>query len=187
MHEVAFLTALGLVVCLHKPECVVTTSLDSSIMITIVTWHLPLKNDSCFSCFPHCYVTWRPLTRGIVFKGPCARDALLHTFGISAFNSSKNNSTTIKHISLESANSVNNCNVVSDTSGFSISYASVWNWEHGGTRSPSLHTRLFDAETNLSFPQQSTQSSYDTHPFPFNFNYRSANPPLELGHGWVRA
>ena len=150
MHAVAFLTALGLVVCLQKPEWVVTTNPDSSIMITIVTWHLPLKNDSCLSCFPHRYVTWCPLTRGIAFNVPCARDALLHTFGISAFDSSKKKSTTIKHISFESANSINNCNVVSDTGGFSISHASVWNWEHGGTRSPLLHTRLFYAWHMLS-------------------------------------
>ena len=68
--------------CSHKPECIVTTNPDRSVLITIITWHfqfrpvnvsiLHLKYDyrarseSRFACYSHCYVTWYPLTTGIV-------------------------------------------------------------------------------------------------------------------------
>ena len=82
--------------CSHKPECIVTTNPDRSVLITIITWHfqfrrvnvsiLHLKYDyrarseSRFACYSHCYVTWYPLTTGIVASQcPSARDAVLVT------------------------------------------------------------------------------------------------------------
>ena len=80
--------------CSHKPECIVTTNPDGSVLITIITWHLQfrpvnvsilhLKDDyrarseSRFACYSHCYVTWCPLTTGIVASQcPSARGAVL--------------------------------------------------------------------------------------------------------------
>ena len=82
--------------CSHKPERIVTTKPDRSVLITIITWHfqfrpvnfsiLHLKYDyrarseSRFACYSHCYVTWCPLTTGIVASQcPSARDAVLVT------------------------------------------------------------------------------------------------------------
>ena len=82
--------------CSHKPECIATTNRDRSVLITIITWHfqfrpvnvsiLHLKDDyharseSRFACYAHCYVTWCPLTTGIVASQcPSARDAVLVT------------------------------------------------------------------------------------------------------------
>ena len=75
-------TPRDLTYCLHKPECIVTTNPDRSVLIPIITWHfqfrpvnvsiLHLKYDcrawseSRFACYSHCYVTWYPLTTGIV-------------------------------------------------------------------------------------------------------------------------
>ena len=88
--------------CSHKPECIVTTKPDRSVLITIITWHfqfrpvnvsiLHLKDDyrvrseSRFACYSHCYVTWCPLTTGIVASQcPSARDAVLVTRYITPF------------------------------------------------------------------------------------------------------
>ena len=88
--------ALDLTYCSHKPECIVTTNPDRSVLITIITWHfhfrpmnvsiLHLKDDcrarseSRFACYSHCYVTWCPLATGIVASQcPSARDAVLVT------------------------------------------------------------------------------------------------------------
>ena len=82
--------------CSHKPECIVTTNPDRSVLITIITWHfefrpmnvsiLHLKYNYCarsesrFACYSHCYVTWYPLTTGTVASQcPSARDAVLVT------------------------------------------------------------------------------------------------------------
>ena len=83
-----------LMYCSHKPECMVTTNPDSSVSISIITWHfqfhpvnvsiLHLKyeyrawSESRFACYSHCYVTWCPLTTGIVASQfPSSRDAAL--------------------------------------------------------------------------------------------------------------
>ena len=95
--------------CSHKPECIVTTNPDRSVLITIITWHfqfhpvnvgiLHLKYDhrarseSCFACYSHCYVTWYPLTTGIVTSQcPSARDAVLVTRNLTPFISACLNS-----------------------------------------------------------------------------------------------
>ena len=82
--------------CSHKPECIVTTNLDRSVLIRIITWHLQfrpvnvsilhLKDDyrarseGRFACYSHCYVTWCPLMTGIVASQcPSAWDAVLVT------------------------------------------------------------------------------------------------------------
>ena len=105
--------------CTCKPECIVTTTPDRSILITIITWHFqfPLVNCSIlhlryeygspskrrFTCYSPCYVTWCPFTTGIVASqcpvgtGRCACDALPHTFNIGVFKTVNKNSTTIKH------------------------------------------------------------------------------------------
>ena len=88
--------------CSHKPECIVTTNPDRSVLIPIITWHfqfrpvnvsiLHLKYDcrarseSRFACYSHCYVTWYPLTTGIVASQcPSARDAVLVTRYLTPF------------------------------------------------------------------------------------------------------
>ena len=95
--------------CSHKPECIVTTNPDRSVLITIITWHfqfrpvnvsiLHLKYDyrarseSRFACYSHCYVTWYPLTTGIVASQcPSARDAVLVTRHLTPFISACLNS-----------------------------------------------------------------------------------------------
>ena len=86
----------------RKPECIVTTNPDRSVLIPIITWHfqfrpmnvsiLHLKYDcrarseSRFACYSHCYVTWYPLTTGIVASQcPSARDAVLVTRYLTPF------------------------------------------------------------------------------------------------------
>ena len=88
--------------CSHKPECIVTTDHDRSVLITIITWHfqffpvnvsiLHLKYDyrarseSRFAGYSHCYVMWYPLTTGIVASQcPSARDAVLVTRYLTPF------------------------------------------------------------------------------------------------------
>ena len=95
--------------CSHKPECIVTTNPDTSVLITIITWHfqfrpvnvsiLHLKDDyrarseSRFACYAHCYVTWWPLTTGIVAsQGPSTTDAVLVTRYLTPFTSACLNS-----------------------------------------------------------------------------------------------
>ena len=95
--------------CSHKPECIVTTNPDRSVLITIITWHfqfrpvnvsiLHLKYDyrawseSRFASYSHCYVTWYPLTTGIVASlCPSARDAVLVTRYPTPFISASLNS-----------------------------------------------------------------------------------------------
>ena len=67
---------------LHNPECIVTTSTHSSVLITIITWHFQFHRsnvniiylkytygtdyESHFTHCYFCYVTWWPLTAGIV-------------------------------------------------------------------------------------------------------------------------
>ena len=95
--------------CSHKPECIVTTNSDRLVLITIITWHfqfrpvnvsiLHLKYDyrawseSRFVCYSHCYVTWYPLTTGIVASQcPSARDAVLVTCYLKPIISACSNS-----------------------------------------------------------------------------------------------
>ena len=123
--------------CSHKPECIVTTNPDRSVLITIITWHfqfrpvnvsiLHLKYDyraqseSPFACYSHCYVMWYPLTMGIAASQcPSARSAVLVTRYLTPFISACLNLflriITIKHIYKESANIIESCNVACDTS-----------------------------------------------------------------------
>ena len=109
MHEGACESLRDLKYCSHKPECIVTTKPDRSVLITIITWHfqfrpvnvsiLHLKDDyrarseSRFVCYSHCYVTWCPLTTGIVASQcPSARDAVLVTRYLTPFISACLNS-----------------------------------------------------------------------------------------------
>ena len=79
----------------HKPDCIGTTNPDRSVLITIIARHfqfhpvnvsnLHVKGayvleaiESHFTRFSHCYVTWCPLTTGIVASQyPSSRDAVL--------------------------------------------------------------------------------------------------------------
>ena len=114
--------------CSHKPEWMVTTNPDRSVLITIITRHFQFhpvnvsilhlkyeyraRSESRFPCHSHCYVTWCPLTTRIVASQfPSSRDAALVTrylrpFISACLNSSKTISTTIKHICKESANTI---------------------------------------------------------------------------------
>ena len=100
---------MDLTYCSHKPKCIVTTNPDRSVLITIITWHfqfhpvnvsiLHLKDDyrarseSRFACYAHCYVTWCPLTTGIVASQcPSARDAVLVMRYLTPFTSACLNS-----------------------------------------------------------------------------------------------
>ena len=95
--------------CSHKPECIVTTNPDRSVLITIITWHFQFRpvnvsilhlnydfragSESRFACYSHCYVTWYPLTAGIVTSQcPSARDAVLATSYLTPFISACLNS-----------------------------------------------------------------------------------------------
>ena len=88
--------------CSHKPESIVTTNPDRSVLIPIITWHfqfrpvnvsiLHLKYDcrarseSRFACYSHCNVTWYPFATGIVASQcPSARDAVLVTRYLTPF------------------------------------------------------------------------------------------------------
>ena len=79
-----------------SPSALWQQTLPEPVLITTITWHfqfrpvnvsiLHLKYDyhalseSRFSCYSHCYVTWYPLTTGIVASQcPSARDAVLVT------------------------------------------------------------------------------------------------------------
>ena len=87
MHEGACeqevkLFARDLIHCSYKPKCTVTTNLDKSVLITIIACHFQFhfaivsifhfkfeygaQNDISFACYSHCYVTWYPLSTGIV-------------------------------------------------------------------------------------------------------------------------
>ena len=80
----------------HKPECMVTTNPNRSVLITIITWHFQFhpvivsiphlkyeyraRSESHFACYSHCYVTWCPIMTGIVASQfPLSRDAALVT------------------------------------------------------------------------------------------------------------
>ena len=74
--------ARDLTYCSRKPECIVTTNPDRSVLITIITWHFQFhlvnvsnfqlkyeyraRSESRFACYSNCFVTWCPLTTGIV-------------------------------------------------------------------------------------------------------------------------
>ena len=79
----------SLTYCSHKPECIVTTNPDRSVLITIITWHFQFhpvnvsilclkfafcaRCESYFACYSHCYIT-----TGIVTpKYASSRDAAL--------------------------------------------------------------------------------------------------------------
>ena len=79
-----------------------TTNPDRSVLITVITWHFQFRpvnfsilywkydyrarSESRFACYSHCYVTWYPLTAGIVASQcPSARDAVLVTRYLTPF------------------------------------------------------------------------------------------------------
>ena len=95
--------------CSHKPECIVTTNPDRSVLITIITWHFQFcpvnvsilylkyeyraQSESRFACYSHFYVTWSPLTTGIfASQFPSSRDAALVTRYLTPFISACINS-----------------------------------------------------------------------------------------------
>ena len=123
---------MDLTYCSHKPECIVTTNPDKSVLISIIAWHfqfhlvnvsiLQLKYEygarieSCSSLSSDCYVTWYPLTTGIgASQCPSERDTALVTcyltLLIGVFKSVDNNCTTITHIYNESVNIIEGSNV----------------------------------------------------------------------------
>ena len=77
--------------CSHKPECIVTTNPDRSVLITIITWHFQ----------------FRPVNVSILHS--------THAFQIGVFKFVFTISTTIKHIYKGSANIIEGCNVACDT------------------------------------------------------------------------
>ena len=95
--------------CSHKPECIGATNPDRSVLIPTITWHFQFRpvnvsilhlkyeyrarSESRFACYPHCYVTWCPLTTGIVASQfPSSRDAALVTRYLTPFISACLNS-----------------------------------------------------------------------------------------------
>ena len=77
LHEGACETESQLTYCPHKPECIGTTNPDSSVLITIITWHFQFyivnaskkrvcaRSESRFTRPSDCYFTGCPLTTGI--------------------------------------------------------------------------------------------------------------------------
>ena len=130
------LSPRDLTYCSHKPECIVTTNPNRSVLIPIITWHFQFRpvnvnilhlkynyrarSKSRFACYSlvtsggtlndgNCRLTMP------VGKGRCARDALPHAFHIGVFKFVFTISTAIKHIYKESANIIEGCNVACDT------------------------------------------------------------------------
>ena len=68
----------------HKPECIVKTNPDRSVLITIITWHFQFR-DSRFAYHSHCYVTRCPLTGIVASQFPSSRDAALVTRYLTPF------------------------------------------------------------------------------------------------------
>ena len=77
--------------CSHKPECIVSSCPDKSILITTITWQFQFhlvnvsirhlryeyraRSESRFACCSHCYITWCPLTTGsVVSQCPSSKD-----------------------------------------------------------------------------------------------------------------
>ena len=102
--EIKFIGLFG-----NKPECMVTTNPDRSVLITFITCHFEFhavnvsilhlkyeyraRSESRFACYPHCYVTWCPLMTGIVASQfPSSRDAALMTCFLRPFISACLNS-----------------------------------------------------------------------------------------------
>ena len=87
--------------CLHKPECIVTTNHNRSVLIRIITHykfrpvnvsipHLKSEyhvwSESRFACYFHSYITWWPLTMGIVTSQfPSSREAAFVTHCLTPF------------------------------------------------------------------------------------------------------
>ena len=103
--------------------------------------------------YPHCYVTWCPLTTGIVASQyPSSMDAMLVTRYLTPlislpheFKAVTKNSITIKHIYNESANKIEGNDVVlHESSEFPINDISDWHGDYGDKRLRSLHTGLLD-------------------------------------------
>ena len=128
--------------CSHKPQCIVTT--NRSVLITIITWHFQFRpvnvsilhlkyeyrarSESRFACYSHCYVTWCPLTTGIVASQfPSSRDAVLVTRYLTPFisaclKSRWNDLLPQKTIYKESANITEGWNVAFNTNN-------CWNFQ----------------------------------------------------------
>ena len=87
--------------CLHKPECIVTTNHNRSVLIRIITHykfrpvnvsipHLKSEyhvwSESRFACYFHSNITWWPLTMGIVTSQfPSSREAAFVTHCLTPF------------------------------------------------------------------------------------------------------
>ena len=153
----------------HKLECIGTTNSDRSVIIAITVKHFQFHlvnvnilhlhyeygstNESRFACCSHYYVTWCPLTTGIVASQcPSLGTATLvtrslHTFNIGVFKSVKrivpqqNISTMKLHIKLKVVMLFLHIWVLE----FLINGASDCHWEYGGTRSTLVHRRYLDA------------------------------------------
>ena len=88
--------------CSYKPECIVTTNPDRSVLIAIITWHFQFcpvnvsilhftyeyraRIEGLFACYSHCYVTCCPLATGIVASQfPSSRDDVVVTRYLKPF------------------------------------------------------------------------------------------------------
>ena len=130
MHEGA--CATGRQIPRHKPECIGTTHLDRSLLITIITWHFQfhpanvcnlhvkgayVRRESRFTRSSHCNDGNCRLTIPVV-EGRCAREVLPRAFNIGVFKYGKSNPNTIKHIYNESENLKEGCDVAFDSNNW---------------------------------------------------------------------
>ena len=128
---------MDLTYCFQKPECIVTTNPDRSVLITIITWHFlfhPVNVSNllvkgaymCSTREP--FHAFLPLLRCVVplndgncrlalpvVKGRCDREALPQAFNSGVFKYDKSNSTTVKHTYNESENLNEGCDVAFDS------------------------------------------------------------------------
>ena len=109
-----------------------TTNPDRSVLIPIITGHFSFqpvnvsilnlkdeygtRSDARFTRFSHCYVTWCPLTTGIVISLPSSRDAVFVTsffkpLTSACLNAAKQFFHNMIYIYSESVNLIDNCNV----------------------------------------------------------------------------
>ena len=87
--------------CSHKSVCIVTTNPGGSVLIAFISCYFQFRpvnvsilylrcqyharSESRFACFSQCYVTWCPLTTGIVTSQFPPRDAALATRHLTHF------------------------------------------------------------------------------------------------------
>ena len=130
----------GFVVTMHEGAC------EQEVQIGF-----NLNYNMTFSISPHCYVTLCPLANCRltmpVVKGRCVRDKLPDSLNITVFKSVKKNfyqNKTYLQWIFQHIGRLKCCFWHQWLLEILINGASDCHWEYGDTRSPSLHTRLFD-------------------------------------------